>query len=185
MKMTGLIHRNQKLPGAIFICSAGRHSSPEGKRSGDGRYDFLQYCDKLFHSHSNAHADSDSLPAGPRPIVIEEFTATWCEYCYGAGMALDEIEANYSRRQIIVLSYHDDDGFDIPFNYPRMTYYNILGIPTSWFDGITDSEGGASIDEGADGINGIYNNYLEEIQTEEQRIANVNPFTLSLSGKSR
>ena len=44
------------------------------------------------------------LPAGPRPIVIEEFTGTWCPVCYGAGMALDEIEANYSRRQIIILT---------------------------------------------------------------------------------
>ena len=39
-----------------------------------------------------------------------------------------------------------------------------------------------SIDYGSVGIQWTYNDYFGKIQAEEQRIANVTPFTLSLSG---
>lgn len=76
-----------------------------------------------------------------RVIVAEEFTATGCTYCPGAARGLDELyERVYD--SLVVIAYHISDPFSIPEADARWTYYEVVGIPRTFFDGILSEIGG-------------------------------------------
>ena len=120
--------------------------------------------------------------AGQRPIVIEEFTGTWCTFCYGAGTALDRIEGSYSRDEIIVVAYHKSDPYSTPFAVVRDAYYSVAGYPTALFNGVVRETRGASFSEGPAGISRVLNEFAELIQQERERTAGAVPFQLGLEG---
>lgn len=119
-----------------------------------------------------------------RPVVIEEFTATWCGFCYGAGLALDQIHEETSRDEVIVIAYHINDAYDVkPFNSSRMEYYGVNGIPHVFFNGNRDRIGGSGETDGQSGVNKLYKTYLNLIDLANNDIERSDPFKLSLQGE--
>ncbi|MBD3266063.1 hypothetical protein GF373_05285 [bacterium] len=119
-----------------------------------------------------------------RPVVIEEFTATWCGFCYGAGLALDQIHEETSREEIVVIAYHINDAYDVkPFNSSRMEYYGVNGIPRVFFNGNRDRIGGSGETDGQSGVNKLYKTYLNLISLAKIDIERNDPFNLSLQGE--
>src|SRR5208283_5071296 len=104
-----------------------------------------------------------------RIVIIEEFTGTWCPYCYAAGMALDQLEAQYQRDQVLIISYHMEDDYSIAYNSPREDYYNISGYPTAVFNGVYSEVGGEDISQGEAGISMMYSVYTNDLKSEQNR----------------
>lgn len=117
-----------------------------------------------------------------RPVLIEEFTGTWCGYCYAAGRALDRIEAEYPRSQVVVVAYHIDDDFAIVMNSDQQYFYNIGSFPTACFNGYARQTGGYLSSSGDTGVTAMYNKYKTKIQQEQIRIADINPLDVVLTG---
>ncbi len=116
------------------------------------------------------------------PIVVEEFTATWCSYCYACGMALDRIVENSTRDEVLVVAYHSGDSFQIPFTNDRMAYYGVSGFPTAWIGGAVGRVGGLNFTSGETGIATMYNTYVGDIQNRREARAGERPFRLHLEG---
>ncbi len=118
----------------------------------------------------------------PRPIVVEQFTATWCTYCYAAGSALDRIGDATSRSEVIILAYHIDDGYQASCSDPRFSLYGGGGIPAVWMDGRTKIGGGLSKSDGEAGILYMQNLYNQSIEAEKARRGTTSPIDLKLYG---
>ncbi len=123
-------------------------------------------------------------PAGAaeRPIVIEEFTGTWCIFCFGVGMALDRVHEVYPRDEILVVEYHSDDPYSIAFGESRVEYYAVAGFPTVVADGLQHFSGGSPLQDGEAGIAVLYDKILSLIEDERARLADVVPLRLYLEG---
>ena len=117
-----------------------------------------------------------------RPVVIEEFTGTWCGPCYGSGIALDRVIMNYPQDSVMVLAYHVADSFSTPSGDTRDSYYAIGSIPTAVFNGVVYDVGGSSLSAGETGISTVYNRYVARIQQEQARTSSYVPFSLRLTG---
>lgn len=125
---------------------------------------------------------SVGIAKAQRPVIIEEFTGTWCGPCYSAGVALDRISRNYPRSQVIVLAFHYSDNYTSPYESTRRAYYSVPGFPTVWFNGFTSHVGGSTVSSGETGISSTYNTYVSKIQSEQTRTAASAPFRLALRG---
>ena len=75
-------------------------------------------------------------------VVCEEFTGTWCAYCPGAAMGLEDLITN--AWPVAVIAYHINDTLQTPAAIVRNSYYGITGLPTVQFDGIETVLGGNS-----------------------------------------
>jgi hypothetical protein len=96
-------------------------------------------------------------PVGSRTLVIcEEFTGTWCAYCPGAAMGLDELIEN--SWPVAVIAYHMSDPYETPEGGARDDLYGIEGFPTVQFDGIGSYIGGSSTES-------MYQEYIPLVQT--------------------
>ncbi|MEN6627087.1 MAG: hypothetical protein ABFD69_12755 [Candidatus Sumerlaeia bacterium] len=120
-----------------------------------------------------------------RPVVIEEFTGTWCVNCYAAGCALDRIAEEFPRSAVIVLAYHGRDSFHLEINDKRLSLYTVTGYPTVWFNGVFKHVGGLPITSGEAGITHMYDQYKSFIAQEQLRTLGVEPFALALNVKSK
>jgi len=127
-----------------------------------------------------------NVTATTRPVVLEEFTATWCYYCYSMGSALDRMHAQYRPRDLVIIAFHvwTDPPFSFPFTDSRASYYSVGGIPSVWVNGLTlERFTGHGFDEGEAGIIQTYDSMKNRIETEQARIAGQAPaFSLSLRG---
>lgn len=73
-------------------------------------------------------------------VIIEEFSGTWCAYCPGAALAVEDLyKEGYN---VAAITYHRSDAYETDIVQERMDLYSILGFPTSMFDGEIKSEGG-------------------------------------------
>lgn len=80
---------------------------------------------------------------GRQLVIIEMGTGTWCQYCPGAAMAVDEMVMN--GLNVGVIEYHYNDDYATDESTDRLSnYYNVLGYPTTFFDGVLDYAGGSS-----------------------------------------
>lgn len=76
-------------------------------------------------------------------VIVEMGTGTWCGYCPGAAMAADEMVIN--GLNVGVIEYHYNDDYATDESTDRLSsYYNVLGYPTTFFDGVLDYQGGSS-----------------------------------------
>lgn len=111
-----------------------------------------------------------SLGAGPKEVtilggvdrnlvIVEVATGTWCQYCPGAAMGVDEMHAE--GLSVGVIEYHTSDSYEIPESAARIDYYNVSGYPTAIFDGVNVVSGGNQTQS-------LYASYLPEY---ESRIA--------------
>ncbi len=79
----------------------------------------------------------------PREEVLMEIgTGTWCVYCPGAAMGAHDMIAN--GHDVAVIEYHSgsSDPFQTNESLARISYYNITGFPTTFFDGTLSHVGG-------------------------------------------
>ncbi len=103
-------------------------------------------------------------------VLLEIVTGTWCYYCPGAAMGAEDLIAN--GKQVAVIEYHTGDTYENTYSAARSSYYNILGVPTAFFDGVLSVEGGNH-------TSSMYSSYLPKYN---QRIAIQSPFTIDVDG---
>ncbi|MFZ4521741.1 MAG: T9SS type A sorting domain-containing protein [Bacteroidales bacterium] len=84
-------------------------------------------------------------------VVVEVGTGTWCTYCPGAAMGVDDLLAN--GKKVAVVENHNGDSYANNFSNARNTLYAISGFPTATFDGNQAVVGGSHTAS-------MYNNYL-------------------------
>jgi thiol-disulfide isomerase/thioredoxin len=95
----------------------------------------------VFKKSGAAPADFDG--DGRRVVVAEQFTATWCGYCPGASMGLDQLK-DENPETLAVIAYHSSDEFNYANIYnSRSSYYGVSGIPDVFFDGTERKTGGS------------------------------------------
>ncbi len=73
-------------------------------------------------------------------VLIEEFTGTWCSYCPGAALGIDDLITE--GQPVLAVAYHRNDDYETPTTQEKMDLYNVLGFPTVVFDGQINSAGG-------------------------------------------
>ncbi len=88
-------------------------------------------------------------------VVCEEATGTWCGYCPGAAMGLDDLVEN--GWPVAVVAYHGGDDYETTEGRDRLDFYEISGYPTVTFDGIITSIGGSYSES-------LYETYLPIIE---------------------
>jgi PKD repeat protein len=115
----------------------------------------------------------------PREMVVVEITtSTFCTYCPGAMMGLEDLVANGKR--VAGIEYHNNwqgnDPFVNTYSQARSTFYNPGGNPGAYFDGVLSVVGGNHTQS-------MYSNYLPKYN---QRIAIQSPlkieYTMSQNG---
>ncbi len=66
-------------------------------------------------------------------VVVEVGTGTWCQYCPGAAMGVDDLLAN--GKKVAVVENHNGDSYANNYSNARNNLYGISGFPTATFDG--------------------------------------------------
>ena len=66
-------------------------------------------------------------------VIVEVGTGTWCTYCPGAAMGVDDlIEEGWP---VAAIENHNDDPFANVYSNARNSFYGVSGFPTAYFDG--------------------------------------------------
>jgi hypothetical protein len=84
-------------------------------------------------------------------VVVEVGTGTWCTYCPGAAMGVDDLLAN--GKKVAVVENHNGDAYANVYSNARNSKYGISGYPTATFDGNQAVVGGNH-------TTSMYNSYL-------------------------
>ena len=84
-------------------------------------------------------------------VVVEVGTGTWCTYCPGAAMGVDDLLAN--GKKVAVVENHNGDTYANAYSNGRNSLYGISGYPTATFDGNLAVVGGSHTAS-------MYGNYL-------------------------
>ncbi|MEO0073046.1 MAG: Omp28-related outer membrane protein [candidate division WOR-3 bacterium] len=86
-----------------------------------------------------------SLPvlAGHRVVVVEDFTATWCQYCPGAARGIEELQFR-GIDSVAAIAYHSSssDPFYTATANARRSFYGVSGYPTVILEGDSSVVGG-------------------------------------------
>ena len=98
-------------------------------------------------------------------VVVEEFTGTWCVYCPGAALGIEDLIAN--DWPVAAIGYHNNDAFTTTEGLARDSYYGNIAYPTTIFDGLLENLGG-------DPNNSIYEEFVPLV---EERLAVLTPIT--------
>lgn len=87
-------------------------------------------------------------------VVIEIGTGTWCQYCPGAAMGVDEL---YEQgKKVGVIEYHGGDSYENEEAGARLSFYGIESYPTAQFDGVTSVGGGSHTESNFDKYLPVY-----------------------------
>ncbi len=103
-------------------------------------------------------------------VIVEVGTGTWCQYCPGAAMGVDDLIAN--GLPVAAIENHNGDAYANNYSNARNTYYGITGYPTANFDGLNPYVGGSHTQS-------MYSNYLPRVQA---RMNVPSPLTISVNG---
>lgn len=80
----------------------------------------------------------------PRKVVlIEKATGTWCGFCPGAALSVQQLFKDYPG-QVAAIDYHVGDNYEHELCRARTTYYEVPGYPTAKFNGMSEIVGGSS-----------------------------------------
>ncbi|MDP4282391.1 MAG: T9SS type A sorting domain-containing protein [Bacteroidota bacterium] len=105
-------------------------------------------------------------------VVMEIGTATWCTYCPGSALAVEQMTTE--GRSIGVIDYHSSDSYTNSASTARLSYYGMSGIPDAVFDGMNASEGGYSCGTGT-----CYSDYMAKYNS---RLSVPSPLTIGIDG---
>ncbi|MBN2682583.1 MAG: T9SS type A sorting domain-containing protein [Bacteroidales bacterium] len=119
---------------------------------GNYEYGVRAHYEGLGYSHAS-NTVNPMVPGGvERNFVVYEIgTGTWCGYCQGAALGVDEMIAN--GLDVAVIEYHVDDDYTIFDGNARTEYYEMIGWPTTMVDGGVKHLGG-------DMFESIYDQFL-------------------------
>jgi thiol-disulfide isomerase/thioredoxin len=99
-----------------------------------------------------------------RLVVGEIFTGSGCPPCVGADLAFDAALSRYSRKDFVVVMYHEHvpqpDPMSNPDTQARSKYYGVTGVPTYAVDGTTVKYSGAD----RDGAKQVFEHIREPIE---------------------
>jgi len=103
-------------------------------------------------------------------VIVEVGTGTWCTYCPGAAMGVDDlIEEGWP---VAAIENHNGDVFANTYSNARNSFYGISGYPTAFFDGGSSVVGGSHTQS-------MYDSYWPKVQ---QRMEVPSPVTISVYG---
>jgi len=103
-------------------------------------------------------------------VVVEVGTGTWCTYCPGAAMGVDDlIEEGWP---VAAIENHNGDPFANAYSNARNSFYGISGYPTAFFDGGSPVVGGSHTES-------MYPSYWPKVQ---QRMNVPSPVTIDVWG---
>jgi PKD repeat protein len=103
-------------------------------------------------------------------VIVEVGTGTWCTYCPGAAMGVDDlIEEGWP---VAAIENHNDDPFANQYSNARNSFYGVPGFPTAYFDGGNSVVGGSHTQS-------MYPSYWPKVQ---QRMNVPSPVTLDVWG---
>jgi hypothetical protein len=102
--------------------------------------------------------------------IVEIGTGTWCPYCPGSAMGADDLIAN--GYDVAVIEYHNGDEYANTYSNARVSYYNISGFPTAFFDGGNAVVGGSATQS-------MFPQYSAKVN---QRMAVQSSFTIDVEG---
>ncbi len=88
-------------------------------------------------------------------VVIEVGTGTWCVFCPGAAMGVDEMHEE--GLSVGVIEYHSGDAYSTSEGELRLSYYGVSAYPTAIFDGLEQHAGGSA-------TNSLYGTYLPKYE---------------------
>ena len=75
-------------------------------------------------------------------VVVEVGTGTWCPYCPGAAMGIDDLIGNLW--PVAAIENHNGDAFANQYSNARNSFYGVPGYPTAYFDGRNAEVGGST-----------------------------------------
>lgn len=142
----------------------------------DGVYDVLTYVT----TPEDFNLDNDTIHKPLKifngiernMVVIEDGTGTWCNFCPGAQMGIEDLKNNGYKVAAIAYHARSSDPYKIPAGIDRLHYYGITSFPTTMFDGIIKYAGGSY-------SNSMYNTYVPFV---EERMARVTSVKLNIVG---
>jgi PKD repeat protein len=103
-------------------------------------------------------------------VVVEVGTGTWCTYCPGAAMGIDDLIEE--GMPVAAIENHNGDPFANNYSNARNSYYGISGYPTAFFDGGNSIVGGSHTES-------MYDSYLPKVQA---RMAVPSPVAIQVYG---
>jgi hypothetical protein len=103
-------------------------------------------------------------------VIFEEGTGTWCQYCPGGALGLEDLIKN--GKKVLGIAYHNGDEYANSDANSRLNFYNVTGFPTSIFDGVEVVGGGSHTES-------MYDYYLPAY---EKRIGKPTTFKMAASG---
>jgi PKD repeat protein len=103
-------------------------------------------------------------------VIVEVGTGTWCQYCPGAAMGVDDLITN--GWPVAAIENHNGDAFANNYSNARNSYYGISGYPTATFDGLNPYVGGSHTAS-------MYSSYFPRVQA---RMNVPSPVTISIWG---
>ncbi len=140
----------------------------------DGIYDVVTYVSSP--NDINSINDTIHMPLmvfdgiERNMVVVEDATGTWCNFCPGAQMGIEDLKNN--GYNITGIAYHaGNDPYKIPDGIGRIHYYGIVSYPTTMFDGVIKYAGGSYNQS-------MYSTYIPFV---EERMARVTPIKLDVA----
>ena len=99
--------------------------------------------------NADTNTDDESRESvGGHAILLEHYTATWCDTCATVDPWITEFSNSHSSRMVRVALHPDDhDPFGSPLTTKRLALKQAdhsLSLPTFWFDGQGEMEGTVS-----------------------------------------
>jgi thiol-disulfide isomerase/thioredoxin len=126
----------------------------------------------LLVTRNSGDGPNDESVGVRRVVLAEQFTATWCGYCPGAAMGLDQLK-DENPDTLAVIAYHStDDFYDSAIYNARKSYYGVSGIPDVFFDGVERQSGG----------NATQSMYSYYKPLYDRRAADLSPLEIMVSG---
>ncbi|GEM_PF-1729552 len=169
-----LIYNNQQLMSQLPGAESDTLSFPSYVLPYSNEYYRMEASTSLSQdsdtSNDSLEKTIKTLTLVDRKFVLAEIgTATWCTSCPAASVAVNDLLL--AGKQMAVAEYHSPtaDIFTNTYAAERLAYYDILGYPTAYFDGVVSYAGNSN----------VYNEYNAKYN---QRISLATPYDIKIFG---
>ncbi len=125
-----------------------------------------------------------------RTVVVEFFTATWCQYCPPQAYANNRLSDELGHENYVVLEHHSSSSslLYLPASGSRSSLYGVTGVPTAIFDGggyyygDANANGQAGATLWASGGTVKWQRYFDNRDAYEAEKPRTSNLTISLTG---